>query len=391
MITSARLLVACGAVLMSLSVDAALDVAMKLVTSRVPLTADSQELAIVVTPKQPDLKYLMVESLVDTSGTAVLSDLTLNGDGSTFMTKLEGDQKLQAGMYKLKVSAVNEKTKKTANAVLQLKVTTPVEVASVKINDKKLKSGDKLTGKKFNAAAADALKIEVKLQQLHENNPISAHQAFLRFTHVSEKTETYFVLTTNADLVHSTTLQFVALSKKFGYNSGKHHVQLILGAAIFEKAIVWDLGEIDLQLGAAPPKQVSPLYKKPLLHESDTTLKALPEIQHVMRTQDPRPPVAVSVASTGAVLAPLVFFVVFVSRLGLNVKRLFESSVLVLGCVFLTSLAGIFTLFGLYWLKLTMFRTLGYLSILGTVNLWSGLLTLKRLAKAPVKKTTKIE
>lgn len=59
--------------------------------------------------------------------------------------------------------------------------------------------------------------------------------------------------------------------------------------------------------------------------------------------------------------------------------------------MFLASLGGILALFGLYWLELTMFRTLGYLSVLGSVNLWSGHLTLKRLAEAPAKKTTKVE
>ncbi|EEY65170.1 uncharacterized protein PITG_16366 [Phytophthora infestans T30-4] len=393
MALSTRLLAACGALLLllSLSVDAALNVNMKLASSHVALTPDALEVAVLVTPKQPKLKQLSLETLVDTTGTAVLSGLTLKGDGSKFVTKLTGDQKLQAGMYKLKVSAVDEETKQSAYEVLQLKVTTPVEVASASANGKKLKLGDKLMGQNFNAAAEDTLKLEVKLQQVHDKSPMAAHQAFLRFTHLREKTDTYFVLTADTLLTHSTTLQFAALSKKFGYMSGEHHVELILGASTFEKAIVWDLGNVELQLGAAPPETPSPLYKKHLLYESDTTLKALPEIQHVMREQDPRPPVAVSLAFMGAVLAPLAFFVPYVARLGLNLKRLFEGSVFVFGCVFLASLGGIFALFGLYWLELTMFRTLGFLSILGSVNLWSGHLTLKRLAEAPAKKTTKVE
>lgn len=65
---------------------------------------------------------------------------------------------------------------------------------------------------------------------------------------------------------------------------------------------MWDLGAAELQLASAPPATPSPLYAKHLLHESDTTLRALPEIKHVMRAQDPRPPVAVSLAFTGAVL-----------------------------------------------------------------------------------------
>ena len=305
--------------------------------------------------------------------------------------QLTGKDKLQTGIYKLKVSAVDKGTNLVASQVLQLKVTTPVEVASATVNGKKLQLGDKLTGQAFNAASADKLTIKVTLQQTHDKTPVVAHQAFLRFTHATKKTETYFVLTADTAQIHRTTLQFISLSKKFGHNSGKHHVELILGASTFEKAIVWDMGHVELQLGAAPPEKPLRLYKKPLLYESDMTLKALPEISHVMRTQDSRPPVAVSLVFTVAVLVPLAFFMLFVTRLGLNTQRLFEDSVVLFGSVFLASLGGIFALFGLYWLKLTMFRTLGYLCVLGFVTFWSGHWTLKRLAKSAATKTTKID
>ncbi|KAF4321682.1 hypothetical protein BBO99_00001137 [Phytophthora kernoviae] len=393
MTLSSRLFAVCGAalLLLTLSVDAALNVNMKLASSKVALTADALEVAIIVTPNQPKLKHLTLETLVDTSGAAVLSGLTVKGNGSKFVAKLSSNEKLQAGMYKLKVSAVDEETKESAYQVLQLKVTTPVEVASAKVNGRKFAVTDKLSGHRFSASADDTLKMEVKLQQKHDKTPVAAHQAFLRFTHLTEKTETYFVLTADKALTHSTTLQFAALNKKFDYQSGAHHLELILGASTFESAIVWDLGNVELMLGASPPETPSPLYAKPLLHESDTTLKALPEIEHVMRQDDPRPPITVSLAFLGAVLAPLFFFLIFVVRLRLNVKRLFEGSMFVFGSVFLLSLGAIFALFGLYWLELTMFRTLGYLSVLGAVNLWSGHFALKRLAENPAKKTTKLE
>lgn len=78
---------------------------------------------------------------------------------------------------------------------------------------------------------------------------------------------------------------------------------------------------------------------------------------------------------------PLAVFLVFVAQLRLNVRKLFRGSVFVLGAGFLASLAGILALFGLYWLELTMFRTLGYLVVLGAANLTFGHLTLKRLAE----------
>lgn len=101
-----------------------------------------------------------------------------------------------------------------------------------------------------------------------------------------------------------------------------------------------------------------------------------------MRLDDPRPPLVVSLAFTAAVLVPFVAFLGFVLHLRLNVSKLFDSSVFVFGSGFMGSLAAILALFGFYWLELTMFRTLGYLAVLGFVNVGFGHLTLKRLASS---------
>ena len=174
------------------------------------------------------------------------------------------------------------------------------------------------------------------------------------------------------------------------------------------------MGSVDLSLGSAPPPAPSPLYSKPLLHDSDTTLKALPEIKHVMRVPDTRPPFIVSFAFMGAVLVrlslrtalptcikvlmvytlsqvPLFVFLGYAAKLGVNFHKLFNGSIFVFGVVFLGSLSAILSLFAFYWLEFTLFQTLGYLAVLGSVNIWSGHLLLKRLAAKAVggKKTKK--
>ena len=58
------------------------------------------------------------------------------------------------------------------------------------------------------------------------------------------------------------------------------------------------------------------LYAKPLLHESDTTLKALPEIHHRFREQEQREPWIVSLVFTGLVFVPLAAFVAKVGQTG---------------------------------------------------------------------------
>lgn len=78
--------------------------------------------------------------------------------------------------------------------------------------------------------------------------------------------------------------------------------------------------------------------------------------------------------------SPSLFFLGYVVKLQVNFRKLFRGSNFVFGVGFLGSLAGILALFGTYWLRLTMFQTLGYLAIVGSVNIWFGHMLLKRLA-----------
>ncbi|GLE01230.1 hypothetical protein PINS_up010060 [Pythium insidiosum] len=344
--------------------------------------SDTVQLEILVAPPQTELPQIAIETIVDTTGKAVVSDVKVEGDGNKYVASFSKKQ-LGAGLYKMKVVA-NE-----ASEVLAFKVVTPVTIASAKLNDLELSFGEKVQNQLFSSGSGDALHVQVAVQSQLDKSPVAAHQAFLRFTHVQDNIETYFVLTPDAaKKTLSTQLHFGSLSKKFSYKSGDHRLQLIVGDPTFERGLVWDLGTVELLLGAAPPQAPSPLYAKPLLHESDTTLKALPEIKHVMRPQDPRPPIAVSLAFSAAVAAPFVFFLLFVLQLRLNISKLFAGANFVFGVGFLASLAAIFALFAWYWIELTMYTTLGYLGVLGSAALWLGHLTLKRLANASASSIT---
>jgi Oligosaccharyltransferase subunit Ribophorin II len=63
---------------------------------------------------------------------------------------------------------------------------------------------------------------------------------------------------------------------------------------------------------------------------------------------------------------------------GVNMKKLW--TVWFWGSGFLVSLAMVFVLFGMYWIRLTMYETLGYLTLVGKVNMTFGHFTLKNLA-----------
>merc|ERR1719356_721184 len=98
----------------------------------------------------------------------------------------------------------------------------------------------------------------------------------------------------------------------FDYESGTYEASLVVGDAAMKNPILHSLGKVDLLMSQKPEEQPPALYKKALLHESDTTMSALREIKHIMRPQDTRPPPTVSYGFTAMVILPSVLFLLYV-------------------------------------------------------------------------------
>nr|CCA16092.1 conserved hypothetical protein [Albugo laibachii Nc14] len=341
------------------------------------------QLVIQVTQGQESINELVVKSIKNTvSGAVVLSDKTVTGNGKEFALKL--DNAVSAGIYE---TVVRNSEADQEESVL-FKVLTPVSIQSANFNGVTLTEGQQLARESFSSGSQDVFEAEIVVEDSLKHEPIRPQQAVLHFTHQMHKNDVYFALesskTQPANL--KVSLQFASLSKTFQYHSGSYNVRVILADVSFQKPIVWDLGTLEVLLATAAPSATSRLYAKPLLHESDTTFKALPEIVHIMRTQEPRPPVIVSLLFSGAVLLPLIGFAGFVVGSRYNAKKLFKSHIFAYGVVFLASLVAIMGLYALFWVRLTFFHLLGYLSFVGSVFVISGHATLKRLAELQVKK-----
>ncbi|OQR81052.1 hypothetical protein ACHHYP_16818 [Achlya hypogyna] len=318
----------------------------------------------------------LLKTLKNAAQETILSDVKLTkGEGETSFAFTLPAKQANAGLYKLQI--IDGKKSKVLHATL----TTEVEIVSASVLGKSLKHGEKLKSvPSLVSASGDVFTVEVALKGKGSKKPLLAHQAFLRFS--QGDVDTTFVLTASADKSKlAVKVNIGAESKKFSYLSGIHTVQLILGDTTFENAIVWDLGAVELTLGAAPIEPESPLYAKPLLHDSDVTLKALPEIEHVMRAQDSRPSLAVSNLFTLVVVAPLGAFIIFLLGFGAKLSKFPSGFQAIFALGFIGSMASILALFVVYWLQLTMFATLGYLAILALVTIFFGHQALGHLAR----------
>ena len=84
---------------------------------------------------------------------------------------------------------------------------------------------------------------------------------------------------------------------------------------MIQNPILWELGTIDLALPSRASTDYK-IYTRALLHDSDTAMHALPEIEHVARTPAPRPSSALSTLFTVLTLAPALILVFGLGAVG---------------------------------------------------------------------------
>merc|ERR1712179_546976 len=133
--------------------------------------------------------------------------------------------------------------------------------------------------------------------------------------------------------------------------SGKYTMELIVGDAVIENPFSWYFADITLTFpeGVAPKKDKENRYSK------------RPEIKHLFREAEKRPPTAVSTAFTFLVLSPILILIGLWMKIGVNISN-FPMSLSAIG--FHVCLAAVFGLYYVYWVQLNMFDTVRYLGIL---------------------------
>jgi len=87
------------------------------------------------------------------------------------------------------------------------------------------------------------------------------------------------------------------------------------------------------------------LYINSLLHDSDHTLKALPEIQHRMRAPPKSAPVLVSLVFTVLAATPLFSLLSYFTGLNLNLTRLASAN----AAAFVVGFGAMCVIYALYW------------------------------------------
>lgn len=140
-------------------------------------------------------------------------------------------------------------------------------------------------------------------------------------------------------------------------------MELIIGDAVMSNPLKWNLGVIEVKLPAAESKSLPTKGPKP-------------EIEHMFRPAEKRPPQVVSLLFTGLAAAPMLLLFILWFKIGLNLKNFTLTAL-----PFHLGLAAILGLYVLFWLRLDMFTTAGWLIPIGGFTFLAGNKLLRKIAK----------
>ncbi|XP_067009098.1 dolichyl-diphosphooligosaccharide--protein glycosyltransferase subunit 2 [Anabrus simplex] len=291
--------------------------------------------------------------------------------------------KPERGLYKLTVSAALAKPDPrlvgNVGASLTVKVMCAVGVENVEVGTV---DADQTTQAKMSKVAypkklattieADSLQkliMKFSLKDKNTGKPMTVHQAFVKLQNEKTKQEIIFVAEPDSSRTYKFDMDVGSKAAEFGHLSGPYSLELIVGDAVLSNSFSWQVATVNLKFADQAPSASS--VKDPYLY----TLK--PEIQHLFREPERRPPVFVSNLFTGLVAVPLLLLLALWAKLGVNISN-FPFSLPAVG--FHLGLGGIFALFGIFWLQLNMFQTIKYLLGIGIVTFLCGNKMLAKIA-----------
>ncbi|XP_067633029.1 dolichyl-diphosphooligosaccharide--protein glycosyltransferase subunit 2 isoform X2 [Eurosta solidaginis] len=288
------------------------------------------------------------------------------------------------GIYLAEINADN-----TYTQTMQFKVLGRVKVHSLEIGvaDSDASSSVKKQSVLYPQTLTETLKADTTQKLLLKSvlidesttKVITVHQAFVRLSKADTKEEIIFVAEQDSNKAYKFDMDVGAHGAEFGYKSGKYELYLIVGDASISNSFQWHVANIQLKFAH---ESVSP---KKLVIRSP-----LPEIEHMFRPPEKRPPRLVSDVFTGLCLTPLVLLFIFWGKLGINVSN-FNFVLSTIG--FHTGFGGILALFTIFWLKLNMFQTLRLLIPIAVFTFLCGNRLLRRIyaqriAKSPSSSST---
>lgn len=338
------------------------------------------------------------------------------------------EAKPERGFYKISVTAgpvTNDVTVKVLCEVV-------VDYLEIGTGDADQTTQPKLTrvvypeklNQRIEADSQQKLVMRFMLKDGINKEPMRTHQAFVRLSSAIDSKdgvkigrEIIFVAEPDTSHLYKFDMPVGSAGVNFDHQSGDYNVELIVGDAILTNPFQWTVATVNLKFPEPTPSltssssssstssssssssssstsssaspsssssasssastSASGVDKTVSYKRESNTYATKPEIQHMFREPEKRPPAFVSNLFTGLCLAPVLLLFILWARLGVNISN-FPLSLSAI--TFHLGLGSIFVLFGIFWLQLNIFVTLRYLLGLGVVTFLAGNKMLSRIA-----------
>lgn len=337
---------------------------------------------------------------------AILKDqnLQLSPTDKTLFTMNLMEAKPERGFYKISVTAGPVTNTVTVKVLCEV----VVDYLEIGTGDADQTTQPKLTRvaypeklkQRIEADSQQKLVMRFLLKDGMNKKPMRTHQAFVRLSSAIESKdggkmgrEIIFVAEPDTSHLYKFDMPVGSAGVNFDHQSGDYNVELIVGDAILTNPFQWTVATVNLKFpdpsssltssssstsASSSASTSTSSAEKTVSYERKSNIYATkPEIQHMFREPEKRPPAFVSNLFTGLCLAPVLLLFILWAKLGVNISNFPLSFSAV---TFHLGLGSIFLLFGVFWLQLNMFVTLRYLLGLGVVTFLAGNKMLSRIA-----------
>lgn len=291
-----------------------------------------------------------------------------------------------SGYYQFSVAVTGDSRLVANHVELKVKVSTEVAVTNMDLSvvDKDQSIGTKTTRVDYPSKAktpftADShinFAMSFQLVDINTGVELTPHQTFVRLHNQKTGQEVVFVAEPDDKNlnVYKFELDTTKQKSEFDSISGTYSLNLIVGDATLENPILWNVADVILKFVDE---------EAPATIQSKTLYVPKPEIQHLFRTPEKKPPTVVSNTFTALILSPFLLLLILWFKLGANISNFSFSPSTIL---FHAGHAAMLGLMYVYWTHLNMFQTLKYLAIIGGVTFLAGN---RMLAQKAVKRLEK--
>jgi len=353
-------------------------VALSLV-SGISVSQEKPSITVAVTdlkgnPIGGDLTVTLDSATRSSDDTAIASNKALKKTGSDFSLDLLALASTP-GFYELVLSAKPAKANPALVGNTGVKVTVKVLVKQ-NIANAELKVGDADSTKTIDVKYPETQKQKISLDETQRvgltfdvvdpaGGNLLVHQAFVRIAHKASKAEIIYVAEADRRTKQYKFELDMRLEAGEFTESGDYSLSVFLGDATVSNPISWLVTDLAIKLEKAEEKAAGAYQPKP-------------EIKHLFREPESRPPQTVSSLFTLLVLSPVLLLLALWFKLGANISN-FSFSLSAIG--FHVGLGAIFLLYVYFWLQLNMFEVVRYLSLLGLITFLAGNSLLASIAK----------